>query len=85
MFNKKSLKCIESKRLGCYQVHRRRFFFVFQCYESFNPVNHEISIFFTGQTDRQTTDRQTDKTDCLIPLRACTRGIMKIAAALDCA
>jgi len=26
MFNKKSLKCIESKHLGCYQVHRRRFF-----------------------------------------------------------
>jgi len=28
MFNKKSLKCIESKRLGRYQVHRRRYFCV---------------------------------------------------------
>jgi len=27
MFNKKSLKCIESKHLGRYQVQRRRFFF----------------------------------------------------------
>ena len=67
MFNEKSLKCIESKRHGCYQVQRRRFFCVLQCYfriqESFNPVNREISILFTGHTDRRpTTDdrRQTD-------------------------
>ena len=27
----------------------------------------------------QTTDRQTDKTDCLTPLRACARGVIIIS------
>ena len=27
-------------------------------------------------SDRQTTDRQTDKTDCLTPLCACARGVI---------
>ena len=27
--------------------------------------------------DRQTTDRQTGKTDCLTPLRACALGVIK--------
>ena len=30
MFNKKSLKCIQSKHFGHYQVHRRSFFFTEQ-------------------------------------------------------
>ena len=31
----------------------------------------EISIFFESQTDKL-----TDKTDCLTPLRACARGVI---------
>ena len=46
----------------------------------FEGLCGEISIF----CGRQTTDRQTDKTDCLTPLRACARGVInfrvKIAA-----
>ena len=41
--------------------------------QSFNPANVLISNFFTGQTDRL-TDWQTDKTDCLTPLRMRARG-----------
>ena len=59
MFNKKSLKRIEAP-WSLSGTQTQIIFFVFQCYfrnqEPFNPVNREISIFFTGQTD----DRQTD-------------------------
>jgi len=49
MSNKNSLKCIESKRFGRYQVHRRRFFFwciPLLLLDLGRPVNHGISIFF---------------------------------------
>ena len=39
----------------------------------FEGLCGEISIF----SGRQTTDRQTDKTDCLTPLRACARGVTR--------
>ena len=60
MFNKKSLKCIESKRFCCYQVHGCGFFFVCSnVNDGFrNRLNHKIKIF---SLDRQ----QMDKTNCL--------------------
>ena len=60
MFNRKSLKCKESKHFGCYQVHRCRFVFV--CSNVTvgfrNHLNREISNF---SLDRRQTDRQTDR------------------------
>jgi len=58
-------------------THRSLFFLQCQRYcqflKLFNPVNSQISKFFTGLTD-WLTDWQTDKTDCLT-LRACARGV----------
>ena len=58
-------------------THRAVFFAICYCLTPFGWFLRVYVARFQFFSGRQTTDRQTEKTDCLTPLRACARGVIR--------